>query len=249
MRQHLSLPLAAAAVATGLAAASVHGQAVIDGGHWDLNAVYADGDWDLNWFDLSNAAALAVETTTVIGVFDSTATGFLAGIDAPTPRPGGAAWNFTGAAAGDDLFIFPQSDSQPELPYLGIAGYGIERDVFVDNAVTLTFEGLVSGPSGGDFSLYQFVGGSPRGLASSSDASLTFADNTLPINRGRHQHYNWAFTEVGTYELAFSLGGTLAADDSVVESDTFVATFTVVPEPAGLSLLGLGGVALLRRRR
>ena len=240
--------LTTAAVLAAASAASA--QTVITAGHWDFETAYEDGAWDPHWHAHDTDTELELGDVVMTGVFDSSATGFLAGVDAPTPRPASSAFAFTGAAAGEPLYVFPASDPQPELPYLGNAAEEIDAGVFVNNVITLEFEGIVTGPAGGDYSLYQFTSTGPRALFSSEGDASTFAANTLQINAGSHQHFNWAFTEPGVYELAFNASGTLAANNGFTESGTFVATFNVVvPEPAGLGLLGVGGLTLLRRRR
>ena len=248
--QYRNLTTAAVLATAAFAAAPALGQTVITGGHWDFETAYEDGTWDPHWHNHDTDTELELGDVVMTGVFDSTATGFLAGIDSPTPRPGGSAWDFTGAAAGEDLFIFPASDPQPELPYLGNAAEEIASGVFVGNQITLEFEGIVSAPAGGDYSLYQNTTTGPRAYFSSVGDSSTFADNTLQLNTGSHQHFNWAFTEVGTYQLAFNSSAVLNdGNNTFTESGTFVATFNIVPEPTSLGLLGASGLALLGRRR
>ena len=236
---------AAALAATGSLAASASAQTVVSGGHWDVELAYEDGSWDPHFHLHDTETEIEFDEVEILGNFDSD-TAF----DTPTPRPAGSQWDFTGAAAGEDLYIWTASDPQPELTFLGTAAEEVELGVFVDDVVNMKFEGIVSGPAGGSFSKYGFNGSGGLEVHFASEGTgFTLDDQTLGINVTSHQHFNWAFTELGTYELAFSANGELVADGTTTSSDTFVVTFTVVPEPASLGLLGLGGLALMRRRR
>lgn len=249
MRSLTSTSLLVATAATMGLAGVAAGQTVIDGGHWDFETAYVNGEWEPHWHNHTTDTEVDFADAVLTGNFDGDATGFLAGIDDATPRPAGSQWDFTGAAAGEDLFVFPASDPQPELVYLGTAAEEVDTDIFVGDTITLEFVGIISAPTGGSFSKYGFVGGQPRAYFSSEGDNFTFADNTIQLNAGSHQHFNWAFTQPGVYELAFNASGTLAADNAFTESGQFTATFNIVPEPASLGLLGFAGLTLIRRRR
>ncbi|XAL99689.1 PEP-CTERM sorting domain-containing protein [Phycisphaeraceae bacterium D3-23] len=62
---------------------------------------------------------------------------------------------------------------------------------------------------------------------------------------------DWVFFDTPTATLSVQKNITLFADDDAVATTlSFVdQTFSQIPEPGSLALLGLGGLALLRRRR
>lgn len=63
-----------------------------------------------------------------------------------------------------------------------------------------------------------------------------------------HTHWNWGFTEEGTYDLQFSFQG--VEGNSVTSAGSGSVSFVVIPEPstAGLALLA-AGLAFASRRR
>ena len=123
-------------------------------------------------------------------------------------------------------------------PFLGI---GIEELVpgdWIDGTVSLKL-GSISGP--GDFLLWQDDGfGGANVFFDSAGDSFTLA-------AGSHTHYNWGFTEKGTYELEFEISGDHVVDD--FQSASGLYTFQVIPEPTTTLLGAFGALALLRRRR
>jgi len=210
-------------------------------GHQDIRFNYAAGTgWSTAIYDHETGIVHTPEDVL-----------FEVGAAAENERPAGGQWDFTGAAAGDTIWLLPQTQTLG-LPWIGIstqqtAGGGA---VFVNNDMKLTLTGF-SGP--GDFSTYT-VGslGGINVLMATSDG-LSAAD-AIGIKANSHAHYSYVFSQPGDYTLTFQASGTLVAGlgGGLTTSEPFDVNFTVVPEPGAyataLGLLALGG-ALLRRRR
>lgn len=154
-----------------------------------------------------------------------------------TPRPAGAAWDFTGTSSGSPIWILPQAND-PARPFLGIAAEELEIDDWSNFSFRLT--GVVSRPSASaEFSLWQAGVGDPVRVWDTQDDD--FSNDVLNVAVGGHDHYNWTFTEEGLYELTFEIQGAHAVDG--FQSDSGVFSFQVgnaVPEPGSLLLLGAG---------
>jgi len=65
---------------------------------------------------------------------------------------------------------------------------------------------------------------------------------------GGHEHYNWAFTQLGIYDLMFSFEG-LNAQNQVIMTGGDTFRVNIIPEPSRALMLGGGMIALLLRRR
>lgn len=122
-------------------------------------------------------------------------------------------------------------------PFLGI---GIEELVpgdWVGGTLSLKLVS-VSGP--GTFRLWQDDGfGGANVLFDSAGDSFTLA-------AGSHTHYNWGFTEQGSYQLEFEISGDHVTDG--LQSASGLYSYQV-PEPTTAVLGSLALVAMLRRRR
>jgi len=158
-------------------------------------------------------------------------------------------------AEGEDIWVLPQSLTQnPDALFLGV---GTEIDMSftfgdwnpMDNRIAsgdfdwfqLTLESF-SGP--GDFSVY------------TNDNTVWMSTANTPANGNHlyifsHDHFNWAFSEVGLYEVGFSATAFLNGT-GLITSPTTIYTFGVeaVPEPTSAALLfGAAGLLALRRRK
>lgn len=160
--------------------------------------------------------------------------------EAGFPLPEGDEWSFTGAAAGEPLWLISEvQDFMPANPWLGIGTEEISPDEVIGD-VDYRID-AIRGP--GAVSIF---GTGPLGesivYVSSINDDLGF---TLPA--GTHGHFNIAFTQPGRYELDLTASVLLApTSQSLQDSATFV--FQVVPEPTTLGLVA-GVAALVLRRR
>ncbi|MFN0069160.1 MAG: choice-of-anchor M domain-containing protein [Limisphaerales bacterium] len=197
-------------------------------GHQDLRFNFAPAtDWSLGVFDHDTATEHSPPTVW----FDVSA-----GAEAVVPA--GAQWGFLGQAAGEPLWILPQVQD-PDLPWLGTSTEGTAAGVLQNNDMRLTLT-AAAGP--GAFSLFTVSAfGTPNAVMTTSDG-LSAAD-AINTRANRHAHYNWAFTEPGTYLLTFQASGTPVGAASPLFSDAVTLEFRVVPEPSAPLLLAAGLLA------
>lgn len=174
-------------------------------------------------------------------------------------RPAGAEYDFIGVPAGSLFYRLPQSATAAALAQAPFAGIGTEELLedgvpsFVGGSLTFSLTNVLSAPANGFFSLYQTP--SDRFI---DTADGSFANDSFLFPVGAHDHFNWAFTAPGIYQLEFTVSG-VRADTSEFLSDARVYTFvvgsaTAVPEASSLAMAGLAlGAALVglgvRRRR
>lgn len=158
-------------------------------------------------------------------------------------RPAGATWDFTGVSAGDPLWFIPQSQDVNK-PWTGFSTESVTSSQFSNIKYQLTAfsgPGQMSVTTTGSF-------GSPTVYFRTSNG-LTAAD-IISVSAGTHAHFNWYFTEMGTYTFDLTgIGTRTAAAGGGTVSITETFTFQVVPTPGSAALLGMGGLIALRRRR
>lgn len=159
-------------------------------------------------------------------------------------------WDLIGNNPGDNTWRLPQSESTAEslgAPFLGIGAEDIvsrEDGVFVDDELTLKLISVSSDVTGGEFSLYKLQQSMPQFAMASSDG--IDSQDCITLLAGGHDHYNFAFSKAGLYEISFEVSAYVDETTLVTDSGTFI--FDVVPEPATISLLAFGGVILRRKR-
>jgi surface-anchored protein len=168
-------------------------------------------------------------------------------------RPSDSAYAAIGNDVGDSTWILPESQSKASdqnAPWIGPAvnpdAFSEFEDIGDGDPETEIVWQLTNVDGPGDVALWTNdpVTGDPDFWMASSDG----LDSSDAIDlESDEAHNSWSFTEAGTYDLSWRWTGQHQNDDEVSESATF--TFNVVPEPTSAALLGLGGLALMRRRR
>jgi surface-anchored protein len=183
--------------------------------------------------------------------------------------PGGIYETFTGAAAGEPLWIFPQTQNNTLL----WPGFGLEDPSVSTLFTQVRFElvgvqGFASSSAPGEFALWTQGGiGNPTVWMSTVTDSFngTPVPDAYTIAGGGHSHMNWGFDSLGVYGLQMRAVGTLAGGGTVTSDieTIFVGvgqlpTFSsVVPEVPSLFLAGAilaggavpGGIRQWTRRR
>ena len=166
---------------------------------------------------------------------------FVAPLSSYITRPAGEAFDFLGLETGEKLAVLPQNEEEGLL-FLGAGADEIEPGSvgsFFEDDPRINAEGEyirielvgVDGPEGGNFFLYQTDGfGAPTVFLNTADgiqADGTPSD-TLFLLPGGHDHYNWAFTKPGTYEITVQANAIAGTDDMTpISSEEETFTFFV----------------------
>ena len=244
-KQRIS-PLLAALVAGNLAVANLPAVTTFTIEHVDIGL--AEGtELEPHWHDETNAAEYE----------PGEAEAFVNPAFAATIRPAGAQWDFLDVGAGETYYQIPES-SDPNLPFLGIGaeeadltafdawnpgdarGANSSAKWFGLRLLGYSYTGYATNPH---FSLWKDDGlGNPVIWMATSNG--IGADDVAYVLD--HEHFNFAFTDIGVYELEFEAFARQGGND--VTSSPATYRF-VVPEPGSAALLLLGGLAALRRRR
>lgn len=134
--------------------------------------------------------------------------------DAETPpliRPAGTQWDFLGMEAGEPIYILPSGGVPNTLPYLGISTEHPSVEAYEDFRITLT---AMTGPANAVFSLYT----SASNILMNTRNGISPSEDFIELEGGGHEHYNWAFSHPGTYDLMFLFE--ILDGDSVIHSGT-----------------------------
>lgn len=211
----------------------------------------AGPDWGLHIHDEDNSAEYAPDEAWF----------YIDPAHATLAQPAGAQWSFIGQTPGEAIYVLPQGQ-QAGLPFLGLAAEEVSAGTFDsyfnnDSRVNATGRWIgftvtsVTGP--GEFSIWQTSGfGTPIVWASSAQGGLTAAD-TVFIQEGGHAHFNWGFTELGSYSITLVASGYVGGELVSSAPMSFSFSTSSIPESsafaafAGLAALAL--VASSRRRR
>ncbi len=229
---------AAAVLALALQPAARADIAHLTEGHTDVGIAFEDGEFDLHIHDEEHDIEYAPDEA----IFD--VTDF-----ARTTVSGNPGLSFLGHP-GDTVWILPQTQN-PDLLFLGFGAEEIENGTFADDRFTMTLTGITT-PAGGKFYLYKNGSPSPTVHMDSSDG-LSSADR-YTLSTGGHEHFNWAFTASGTYQLTFTANANLPDNTPVTATATY--TFGVapapVPEPSTYGIIfggALFALILVRERK
>lgn len=238
--------LAVAVLAVLAFTSPLRAQAIYSSGHGDIGAAYDDlaKEFEPHWH-LHAGAVVDGATLAADGEFAPGAA--LARTSATRTSPSGLS-NIIGVADGTLIYAAGSSAYQPNL------GFGVE-ELEIDDwsspiTVTLTSSSV---PVGANFALYttNLAGTSvvDRIFSTLAPGSTDFS-NSFTMTTGDHIHFQWGFTEQGTYTFDLTWSGTHVVDGIISTTETFAVQ--VVPEPSTFALLGLGGAigawAFSRRR-
>lgn len=243
-----------ATVATAvLSLPSVSAQTAIwTAGHGDLGIGYEGGELDPHVHIHTGSVVAGVEITDPEGVE------YAPGDAMPyiplakgLSRPAGGQWDFFGVAAGQIIWVFPQTQ-EPTLPFVGLGAEELNPADWSSD-FTLTLIGLSGSGvvAGGDFSVYA------SGAFGSPDVKIQTADgissaDVLTLAAGGHAHYSLAFTQPGLYEATFDIAGLHAVDGAKSATATYTFAVAAIPEPSTCTAIGGAfalGLALWQRRR
>lgn len=154
--------------------------------------------------------------------------------------PGGA-FSFLGPA-GTPNWVLPAVEN-PGLLYLGLSGEELDAPDWV-GSLTVSLQSVV-GP--GNFYLWNTDAFGNPVVFMDSASGISDGDR-VAVSPGSHAHYNWGFSQPGSYSVLLEASG-VHVDEGLVTSGPVAFQFEVVPEPSTylLALLGLGSLLAIRR--
>jgi surface-anchored protein len=160
-----------------------------------------------------------------------------------------------GLADGSSIWVLGRGGLTTYQPDVGWATEELNPTDWVGD-ITITFNpGLSTMPSGtAEFGMYvtNFANSTvDASIFSTFNPAGTAAGNSFGMGVGGHQHFQWAFTELGQYDLSFTWTGTHVTDGFISTEATF--SVQAVPEPSTIAMLGVvggvGTIAVVRRRQ
>lgn len=170
-------------------------------GHYDLGIqLTPDGELGMKLRDDSAAKPIWRNTEDVVfDVSDAT--------QLTLPADSGDTYSFMGAAAGDKVWVLPQTES-PEAPWLGWNTQSPQLNEQFKDGMNLRLLGH-QGP--GDLSLFLQNGTfeEPQVLWSTAgdEAEKSGGNNEIYVDMNTHVHANWVFTEPGVHKVAVAATG------------------------------------------
>lgn len=170
-------------------------------GHYDLGIQWTpEGELGMKLRDDSGAKPIWRDTEDVVfDVSDAT--------QLTLPADSGDAYSFTGAAAGDKVWVLPQTES-PDAPWLGWNTQSPQLNEQFKDGMKLRLLGH-QGP--GDLSLFLQNGTfeEPQVLWSTAGegSGKSGGKNEIYVDMNTHVHANWVFTEPGVHKVAVAATG------------------------------------------
>jgi surface-anchored protein len=221
-----------------LAAVPASAAVIYSAGHADLGVAYEDGAFDFH-FHGEGAIIDGVEVDDQ--EYAASDVIIYAGPASTLVLPDGFDMPGLGKSAGDTIWVLPWTE-EDGLPFLGTASEELNSADWV-GGITFTL-GNVTSPSGtGEFALWRY---GVFGETMLDISSLTGPD-AVTTQTGSHDHFNWGFTETGTWTIELTASGQHVTDGLITATETF--TVQIVPEPSTALLGGLGILGLMVRRR
>lgn len=184
--------------------------AAISAGHADLGPMLIDGHLEFLVRDDTQEQPVWRHIEDVV---------FPVGEEAVTTLPAGNQFDFTGAKAGDQVWVVPQTEVSGVV-WLGWNTQHPSIQAGTDRGVTINFLGH-QGP--GQYTLFLQAGGfaKPQQLFSSANAS----EQSMWAELNTHTHANWVFTEPGVHQVALEV--VVKQVDGTEYRDTKVLKFAV----------------------
>lgn len=148
---------------------------------------------------------------------------FVAGNNSKQQLPEGSDYDFTGAHAGQKVFVLPQTEKQG-VPWLGWNTQSPALVKDVQKGVTMQLLGH-QGP--GQMTMFLQAGGfaKPQKIFSSGEPM----PQGMWVDSNTHAHANWIFTEPGVHRVA--LGITAKTNEGKEIKGTKIVTFAVGVDP------------------
>ena len=233
-------------------------QPIWTAGHGDIGIGYIDEDGagpgtnfvlEPHWHLGEDGEVVVVDGVPIsdLSGFEYAPGGLIARTGLSATRASGLLWEPIGVASGETFYLFPNPEN-PTTAYVGVGAEDLNPSDWNDGAVFLTLTGIAGSgvTAGGIFSFYELDGFGDPTFFMSTENGIDGTD-VFTVIAGSHEHYNFAFSQIGIYDITFLVSGVHNVDGAKSTSATY--TFEVVPEPGSLALFLLGSSALLLKRR
>lgn len=218
-----------------LCALPAHAQRYLASGHTDLNVAY--GGSGLALFARYNPDAGNTSDEPISNV------AFELPDNGAKYAGAGGLLPFLGQA-GQAVWLIPQNNPGPAIPWVGFGGYGEAGSNPADGlagldpipeltgsltapAVRVRFVGATT-PEGADFALWQTGAGGAITLFFSNRPGTT-APQHFGLRSGQHVHFNWGFSQPGYYRVHLRLEGTIGGTLPVSKDVSVVFSVSTLP--------------------